>query len=80
LLAGNYYENNVQIGRYDGDFGSLLINLGQGNFSVQSLNGMVIKGQSRHVRKISIGGQDAFIIARNNDSARVISFGPRAIR
>jgi len=79
LLVGNYYENNIQMGRYDADFGSLLINQGNGNFSVQSLNGSVIKGQSRHVRKIDVGGREAYIIARNNDSVRVISFGSGAV-
>lgn len=76
LLVGNYYENNVLMGRYDADFGSLLINLGQGNFSVQSLNGVVIKGQSRHVREIDIAGRKSYIIVRNNDSARVVRFDP----
>jgi hypothetical protein len=78
LLVGNYYENNIELGRYDADFGTLLINKGNSEFDVQSINGLQIIGQSRHIRKINIGpGKDkneAYIIARNNDSSLLIRF------
>jgi len=75
LLLGNYYENNIEMGRYDADFGTLLINKGSGNFVCSTLNGLSIKGQSRHILPINIkGGPNSFIIARNNDSAMVIRF------
>ena len=32
LLTGNYYDNNIQMGRYDADFGTILINKGKDNF------------------------------------------------
>jgi len=75
LLMGNYYENNIEMGRYDADFGTILINKGKGLFTCQTLNGLAVKGQVRHIRKISIGSQEAFILARNNDSTMVIKFG-----
>ncbi len=34
---------------------------------------IVIKGESRNMRKILIDGKEACVIARNNDSAMVIS-------
>ncbi len=74
LLVGNYYENNSQMGRYDADFGSLLINQGQGNFKVETIQGVQLKGQSRHIRQISIAGKESYIIAMNNDSVRLIRF------
>jgi len=74
LMVGNYYENNIQMGRYDADFGTLLINRGQGNFTAEPIPGVQIKGQSRHIRPIRIFNKQAYIIARNNDSAKVISF------
>ncbi len=74
LLVGNYYENNIQMGRYDADFGTLLINHGDGTFNTESLNGLQIKGQVRHIDKINIAGKEAFILARNNDSTMVIQF------
>lgn len=74
LLAGNYYENNIAMGRSDADFGTVLINHGKGNFTCETLNGLVIKGQVRHISKINIGGKEAFVLARNNDSTMVIRF------
>jgi hypothetical protein len=74
LLAGNFYPNNIQMGEYDGDYGTVLINNGNGNFSSSLLNSVVIEGEARHVRKINTGGKEAFIFCRNNDSLKVISF------
>ena len=45
LLGGNYYDNNIQMGRYDADFGTVLVNRGNGNFVCENMNGLAIKGQ-----------------------------------
>ena len=74
LLVGNYYDNNIEMGRYDADFGTILINKGNGVFSCETINGLSIKGQVRHIKPINIGKQQAYIIARNSDSAMVIKF------
>ncbi|MCY7421914.1 MAG: VCBS repeat-containing protein [Chitinophagaceae bacterium] len=74
LLVGNYYGNNIELGRYDADFGTLLINKGKGTFVSQRVNGLILKGQQRHIKAIHIGGKEAFVLAQNNDSARVIQF------
>ena len=72
LLFGNYYENNIEMGRYDADFGTLLINKGNGKFSVENINGLQVKGQVRHISKINIRNKTAYILAKNNDSTMVI--------
>ena len=74
LLMGNYYDNSIQMGRYDADFGTILVNKGNGIFSCQTLNGLQVKGQVRHIRPIMIKGQQAYILARNNDSVIVVKF------
>lgn len=74
LLVGNYYENNIQMGRYDADFGTILLNKGNNKFSAETINGLQIKGQVRHIRPINIAGKKAYVLARNNDSAMVIQF------
>jgi hypothetical protein len=74
LLGGNYYENNVEMGRYDASGGILLINKGHGRFEVESPNGILIKGQVRRMQKIDIAKKEAFILARNNDSVMVVKF------
>jgi hypothetical protein len=73
LLAGNFFESNTEMGRYDGDAGTILINKGHGNFVAETLNSVHVKGQTRHVEKFrSIDNKQYFILARNNDSAVVI--------
>jgi enediyne biosynthesis protein E4 len=74
LLVGNYYDNNIQMGRYDADFGTILLNKGHDNFEATTLNGLSIKGQTRHIREIAIGGQKSYVLVRNNDSTMVIRF------
>jgi enediyne biosynthesis protein E4 len=74
LIAGNYYENNIQMGRNDADYGTILINKGLGKFDAEPLNGLQIKGQVRHISEINIGNQKAYILARNNDSTMIIQF------
>ncbi len=74
LLVGNFYDNNIQMGRNDADFGTILLNRGNGQFDCQSINGLEIKGEVSHIKKINIGKEEAYILARNNDSVMVIKF------
>ena len=74
LIAGNYYNSNIQMGRYDADFGTILLNKGNHQFSAENINGLQIKGEVRHIRKLMIKGKEAYVFARNNDSTLVIAF------
>ena len=74
FIGGNFYDNNIEMGRYDADYGTILINKGNGNFSCETLNGLQIKGQIRHIKPIHIGKKQAFVIARNSDSAMIVKF------
>ena len=74
LLGGNFYDNNIQMGRYDADMGTILVNKGKGTFATENINGTPIKGQVRHIQPITIAGKKAFILARNNDSTLVLQF------
>lgn len=77
LIMGNYYDNNIEMGRYDADFGTILLNKGNGLFSCQTLNGLVVKGQVRHIKEIEIKNHPAYVLARNNDSTMVIKFADK---
>jgi hypothetical protein len=73
LLAGNFYANNIQMGRYDADFGTLLVNNGKGEFFASGLSGIQITGEMRHIIPIRLDQRgNAFVIARNNDSLLII--------
>jgi hypothetical protein len=74
LMVGNYYDNNIQMGRYDADFGTLLVNKGGGKFSCENINGLSIKGQVRHVKEINIAGEKSYIMAKNNDTTIITRF------
>lgn len=74
LLMGNYYENNIEMGRYDADYGTVLLNKGNGKFITETLNGLAIKGQVRHIAPAMINKKQAYILGLNNDKARVITF------
>lgn len=80
LLVGNFYDNNIQMGRYDADFGLLLINRGGGNLEPSPLNGLNIKGQVKRIKPITIGERAAYILARNNEAVMVIQFNDGTAR
>lgn len=67
LLMGNFYECNIQMGRYDADYGTILINRGNGDFEATQMNGLQVKGQVRRLKKIKIGKEDIILAVRNND-------------
>jgi enediyne biosynthesis protein E4 len=74
ILAGNYYGNNIHVGRYDADFGTVLVNKGKGDFTCENFNGLIVKGEVRHISPVKIGNQRAYILAKNNDSVTLINF------
>lgn len=74
LMMGNFYDNNVQMGRYDADYGTLLINNGKQDFKAAPINGLSIKGQVRRIAPIQINQQRAYVLGMNSDSLRLIGF------
>ncbi len=73
LLGGNFYPNNIQLGRYDADFGTILINLGKGKFKYEPLGGLSIKGSINRIKPIQLTNKEtAFIFSRNDDSTVVL--------
>lgn len=73
LVAGNYYDNNMEMGRYDADFGTILINKGNGDFRCEMMNNETIIGQVRQMQPISINNHPAIILVRNGGSAIILA-------
>jgi enediyne biosynthesis protein E4 len=71
LPAGNFYDNNIQMGRYDALYGCVLLNGGRGVFAFSPLAGYLLQGQVRHIAALGIGGTPAFVAAKNNDATVV---------
>jgi enediyne biosynthesis protein E4 len=74
LLGGNFYHSNIRLGKYDSDYGTVLSNKGKGNFAAENIKDIIIKGEVRHILPITIKGEKAFILVRNNDSLVVMKF------
>jgi len=72
ITAGNFYGSSVSVGRNDEDFGSLLVNEGNGNMKSYSLPGLVIRNEVRKMLPIRFGTDTAWVAARNNDSVMLI--------
>lgn len=72
LLMGNFYNINIQMGRYDADYGTVLINRGNCDFTPQPLKGLQVKGQVRKLREIRLKSGSAVVAARNDDKLVVI--------
>lgn len=70
--AGNFYANNIEMGRYDACYGNMTSL--QGNAVTEVLRNTMIKGEARKILPIQIGNKSAYIIARNSASAMVITF------
>jgi hypothetical protein len=74
LSGGNLYEVNIQRGRYDADYGTLMHNAGNAHFTVVPpiRSGVMIEGQVRDIQKIRLQGQEVIMISRNNAPLQLI--------
>ena len=74
LLTGNFYEVNIQRGRYDASKGVFLQNSGDGNYSAvfNNISGLKLDGQVRSSQKIIFNNQHLILIALNNDKIKII--------
>jgi len=69
LLAGNYFENNVQLGRNDADQGSVLFNKGLGKFVYGTIPGVRLNGQ---IRKMAMMKDGSIMVVRNNGPVSIL--------
>ncbi len=72
VTGGNFYGSSVSVGRNDGDFGTLLMNKGNGKMEANALPGLVIKNEIRKILPLKIGKENVLVVARNNDSTMLI--------
>lgn len=71
MLMGNFYEANIEMGRYDADYGNILFNAKEGlhHGVVQQLG---ILGQVRSLQRVMTGDGGLFILGRNHMPVQVI--------
>jgi hypothetical protein len=76
MLMGNYYDNNIQMGRYDADFGSWLKMDSKAELSWRSIEGWMAQGQVRQLAHVRMPAGPAVVVARNNGPASLIILKP----
>ena len=73
IMSGNYYDCNIQMGRYDADYGSIAMNQGNGEFVYAKLTGDIIRNQVRNMESIDVSNSEhVVVLAKNNDSLSII--------
>ncbi|MEM9822712.1 MAG: FG-GAP-like repeat-containing protein, partial [Bacteroidota bacterium] len=73
LVGGNYYDANVQMGRYDADYGTVLLNQAGKGFEVIRAHNLIVKGQVRNIALIRSKGKEVYLLAKNNDAAQLVT-------
>lgn len=68
LIVGNNFEISTQLGRLDAFHGLFLQNDQSGGFVWNKDHQVDISGAARTIKKITINGQENFIVGRNNGS------------
>jgi len=74
LLGGNLFEVKPEMGRYDANYGTLLLGKGDGTFNtVPNKNtGLFIDGQVRDIVPFSMNSTQYYLISKNNDRVQVL--------
>jgi len=72
LLLGNFGYNNIEIGRQDADFGTIVEWNQQANMKASAMNNLIISGEVRKAAPIKIGKAQCWILAKNNAALQVL--------
>ena len=73
ILAGNMYESNIEMGRYDANYGNVLKIGDGGKMDAYPLGNLRLRGQVRRIEAIKTGGKTVYVFARNDDKALLVS-------
>ena len=80
VLGGNFYDTNIEMGRYDADYGNVLT-IGQyGKMTVFPLKDMPIKGQIRHIKSIGTKRGELLIFGRNDEGVEVLGLEEQVVK
>src|SRR5207253_10218121 len=75
LLAGNVYDVQPVLGRYDASYGLLLSGTGDGRFAAVDAeqSGLMIDGQVRHLGLVKrADGSRLIVVARNDGKLQIL--------
>ncbi|WP_143959975.1 VCBS repeat-containing protein [Litoribacter populi] len=66
VMAGNFFGVKPELGRYDASEGVVLLGDGEGNFRNYPYSGLIIKGETRHLKKLKSTTPTLLAIRNNN--------------
>ncbi|MFT6807467.1 MAG: hypothetical protein ACJA01_000687 [Saprospiraceae bacterium] len=72
ILGGNFHECNIEMGRYDADYGNILSIRKDKTMKVYPMRDTPIKGQIRKITTVKSQHGDKYIFARNDDFIKVL--------
>ncbi|MBP6397633.1 MAG: VCBS repeat-containing protein [Saprospiraceae bacterium] len=72
LIGMNKYNSNVQIGRYDADFGGIFTIKGK-EPKYQHLPGLLLKGAIKKILPIQVNGNTQYLVVKNNESCALLA-------
>ena len=75
VLGGNFYESNIEMGRYDASYGHLLSIGKNAKFGVATIGGHNIDGKVKHIIPIQIGDRYCLVFAKNDENLQVLQIG-----
>jgi len=75
LVGGNFYESNIEMGRYDASFGNILSIGKNGEFAVSPVGNIKLHGKVKHIAPIQIGDKYCFVVAKNDGPLQVLQVG-----
>lgn len=76
LLTGNFFDVLTEVGRYDANYGLLLLGRGNGGFvaTKPEQTGFFVRGQVRRMLPVwGANGTQRLVVAKNNERAQVFS-------
>jgi hypothetical protein len=73
ILAGNQSVTRVSTGKFDANYGIVLVGDGKGSFTPLDISqtGLAIRGDVRGIQSINSQGETHYLFSRNDDSVKV---------
>ncbi|MGM0580390.1 MAG: VCBS repeat-containing protein [Bacteroidota bacterium] len=73
LAAGNFYENNIEMGKYDAQYGTVF-QIQDSAAVIKKVKNLKLDGQVRKLKSIEVNGKQYILVARNDNSLKLIAF------
>ncbi|MDH5365450.1 MAG: VCBS repeat-containing protein [Cyclobacteriaceae bacterium] len=73
MIGGNFYDCNIEMGRYDANYGNILTIGADGNLAVKPIGKLRIDGQVKSIKKLNKSNKEVFLFGINDAPVVIIS-------